>query len=348
MLDIFYTNMSPKVISLKHASGLALNLMDVGATWLSCRVPMLHGQTREVILGCPTANDYAAQDAYMGAMIGRVANRIANARYTRNGLTTLLSTDTPPHQLHGGRVGFDRRRWTIVDQAQTHVRLQLISADGDQGYPGELTVTLDVALTAARQITLDISATTTRDTPVSISQHAYFNLDNHHDDVREHQLQINASQFLPVDDELIPLGQLMAVDQAEYRAFDFRQVKKISTDWLRDAQQKIARGYDHAYLLDAHIDGVCQQAATLSATDGQLTMTIATTMPALQLYTGQYLVGITGRDGLAYQACHGVALEPTYLPDSPNHPEWPQPSCWLQPMQIYRHRIQYDFDVREA
>jgi aldose 1-epimerase len=335
--------MSAQVISLKHPSGLALDLMDVGATWLSCLVPMADGQTREVILGCSRVSDYAAQDAYMGAMIGRVANRIANARFTHDGVTTLLSTNTPPHQLHGGPVGFDKRRWTMVNQSSASVRLQLISVDGDQGFPGELTVTLDVTLSDARQITLDILASTTRKTPVSISQHAYFNLDRKHDDVRQHQLQINASQFLPVDDELIPLGQLMAVDQAEYRAFDFRLVKKMSTDWLRDAQQQIAGGYDHAYLLAAHDGSVCQHAATLIAADGQLSMRIATTMPALQLYTGQYLAGITGRDGLAYRACSGVALEPTYLPDSANHPEWPEPSCWLQPKQLYRHRIEYEF-----
>jgi aldose 1-epimerase len=340
--------MPPKVISLKHPSGLVLDLMDVGATWLSCRVPMADGQTREVILGCPHATDYTAQTARMGAMTGRVANRIANARYTRDGITTLLSTDAPPHQLHGGPVGFDQRRWTIVNQSSTHARLQLISADGDQGFPGELTVTLDVTLSQGRKITLEILATTTRETPVSISQHAYFNLDRHHHDVRQHRLQINAAHYLPVDSELIPLGALVAVDESAHRAFDFRVPKTIAADWMCNPQQQIARGYDHAYLLAAHDGSVCQPAATLVAADGQLSMLIATTMPALQLYTGQYLAGITGRDGSTYSACNGVALEPSYLPDSPNHPEWPQPSCWLSPMQLYRHRIEYDFVVHEV
>lgn len=321
--------------------------MDIGATWLSCRVPMADGQTREVILGCPKAEDYAAQSAYMGATTGRVANRIANARFTRDGVTTLLSTATPPHHLHGGPVGFDRRRWTIVNKSSTTACLQLISDDGDQGYPGELTVTLDVTLSEARKITLEIFATTTRETPVSISQHTYFNLDSRHHDVRQHKLQINASHYLPVDHDLIPLDALVAVDEPSHRAFDFREAKTIAADWMRDHQQQITHGYDHAYLLALHDGSVCQRAANLIAADGQLSMSIATTMPALQLYTGQYLAGITGRDGSTYLTCNGVALEPTYLPDSPNHPEWPQPSCWLQPEQLYRHRIEYDFVVHD-
>jgi len=339
--------MSPHVISLKHPSGLALDLMDIGATWLSCRVPLPHGKTRDVILGCPSAADYGKQNAYMGAMTGRVANRIANARYTRNGVTTLLHTNTPPHQLHGGSMGFDKRRWTILNQTSTAARLQLISADGDQGFPGELNVTVDMALSAPRRISLTISATSRRETPVSISQHAYFNLDNYHHDVRQHQLQINAAHYLPVDHGLIPLGSLAAVDDlgSTRHAFDYRAPKVIGTDWMRDPQQQIARGYDHAFLLAPNDGKMCQQAATLTAADGQLSMTIATTMPALQLYTGHYLAGIIGRDGFPYSAYAGVALEPSFLPDSPNHPEWPQPSCWLAPKQLYRHRIVYDFMV---
>ena len=218
--------MQPRIISLKHSSGLTLNLMDIGATWLSCRVPMQAEQSREVILGCPSANDYANQPAYIGAMIGRVANRIANSQYTHHGITTRLATAAPPHQLHGGPVGFDKRRWTIENQTPSTVRLQLISADGDQGFPGQLTVTLDVALSAARQITLTILATSTRETPVSISQHAYFNLDIDHQDVRQHQLQINATHYLPVDADLIPLGKLLSFNNNAHSAFDFRTPKK--------------------------------------------------------------------------------------------------------------------------
>ncbi len=337
--------MMPQLVSLQHSSGLCLDLMDIGAAWLSCRVPLSQSHTREVILGCATLADYSKQNAYLGAMIGRVANRIANARFVRNGVTTILSTATPPHQLHGGPVGFDKRIWTIQAQSATHVRFQLVSADGDQGFPGELTVTLDVTLSGPAQITLDITATTTRETPISISQHAYFNLDEVHGDVRQHHLQINAAHFLQVDAALIPLGYLTSLDEAQYYLFDFRHSKMIATHLMCEQLLQRAGSFDHAFLLPQQDRYDCQQAATLTSNDGILSMTLSSTMPALHLYTGQFLEGVKARDGSVYRAFNGVALEPSFLPNSSNHSEWPQPSCWLLPEQIYRHRMRYDFGV---
>ncbi len=339
--------LNPKRILLRHPAGLELDLMDVGATWLSCRVPMRGENVREVILGCHEPEGYANQNAYLGAMIGRYANRIANGRFSRNGINYILEKEANArHQLHGGPAGFDRRAWSIVSQTATSVCLQLISPDGDQGFPGRLTVTLTVSLSGARQITLDMQATSDADSPVSITHHAYFNLNQKQDDGRTHLLEIAADSFLPIDESLIPLGELVALENnIEACDFDFRQPKCVAADWLGSAQQKLAAGYDHAYLLGSYKDDVPRPAAKLWSASRDLKMTVTTDMPALHLYTGQFLDGIVGRDGAPYAACAGIALEPEFLPDSPNHPEWPQPTCWLSAGKVYHHTIRYDFDV---
>ena len=338
-----------QLISLTHPSGLALDLMNRGATWLSCRVPMGGNSSREVILGCLKPCDYELQGAYLGAMIGRYTNRIADAVFARNQRTYHLTrTDGTRHQLHGGPDGFHRRYWSVISQSAISVRFRLESPDGDQGYPGDLIVFVQVILSGPRQITLDITAETTEDCPVCLTHHPYFNLDAVHDDARHHSLEIAAEQFLPIDSTLIPTGSLAAVDSpAHGGAFDFRQSRTISSRWLPELQpqQQLADGYDHAYLLleDARIG--CRPAAVLRSSDKRLSMQITTSMPALQLYTGQHLAGIIGRDGLPLRACAGIALEPEFLPDSPNHPEWPQPTCWLASDETYRHTIRYDFNV---
>jgi aldose 1-epimerase len=332
---------NPQIISLKHPSGLTLKLMDYGATWLSCYVPLADGNMRETILGSARPLDDITQNAYMGAMVGRYTNRIANATLRLNGQNIALQKDpTKPHQLHGGPDGFNRRRWTILEQTSTAVTLNLLSPDGDQGFPGALAATAKISLSGARQITLHISATTSKPCPVCITHHPYFNLDASHIDARQHTLQIAADSYLPIDEHLLPLGHIAKVDND----FDFRQPRSIDAHWLRGEQQRRAGGYDHAYLLNRARKNN-ESAAMLISADGKLTLRIETTLPALQLYAGQFLAGILDREGKPFLRYAGVALEPQFLPDSPNHPEWPQPNCWLAPSEVYQHSICYDFST---
>jgi aldose 1-epimerase len=333
---------TPQVISLRHTSSLQLTLMDYGATWLSCKVPMPSGDRRETLLGCATTQDYAKQHAYIGAMIGRFANRIGGATFVANGQDVHLHKDAGhTHQLHGGPDGYDQRFWTLVKHCDTAATFTLLSPDCDQGFPGALDVCARITLSGAQQITLRITATlhaaANINCPVSITHHPYFNLDAVQSDVRNHHLQINAEKFLPIDPTLLPVGALRDATGA----FDFRHSRTIGSRWLEDSQQKLSGGYDHAFLLKPHIAHT--PAASLTAADGKLKLLISTTLPALQLYTGQFLGGIIGRDGTAMNACAGVALEPQFLPDSPNHPEWPQPSCCLSADSSYDHTICYDF-----
>lgn len=339
--------LSAERISLRHTSGLSLDLMDMGATWLSCRVPMDDEETREVILGCPTMADYAEQNAYMGAVIGRVANRIAHGEFTHHDRRYVLSRASGQwHHLHGGVDGFDRRRWHINSLQADSVELQLYSEDGDQGYPGALTVTLRVILSAARQIIMTIDAVTTADTPLSLTHHPYFNLDAVVSDARMQRLQIAATHVLDINADLIPTGALLSLaDDSSTADRDFRHPKTIMADWLGSDQQLLAGGYDHAYLLTKSQPSFVNEAAALWSADGRLKLTVSTDMPALHFYAGQYLNSTIGRDGAAYSACAGIALEPEFLPDAVNHPEWPQPSCWIKTGELVRHIIQYDFTV---
>ncbi|SFM87465.1 aldose 1-epimerase [Izhakiella capsodis] len=325
------------ITTLSNSLGMVVTFMDYGATWLSARVPMQDGSVREALLGCERPRDYLRQDAYLGATIGRYANRIANATLTRTG--TQLDANQPPHQLHGGSQGFSHRRWQIVAQSPQEVSYQLDSPDGDQGFPGNLIATVHYRLEDDNTLSIVWQATVDQSCPVNLTSHAYFNLDAVHGDARQHQLQLMAQRYLPVDYSGIPSRDLTPVNAS---SFDFRQPKTLAKDFLTDADQQAVKGYDHAFLLDAAGDSR-QIAARLTSSDGKLQLTVETSAPALQLYSGNYLAGTPARGSGIYQAFSGIALESEFLPDSPNHSDWPQPDCWLQPGQRYQCITRYRF-----
>lgn len=320
------------LIRLSHASGLKLDLIDWGATWVSCRVPVGGGE-REVLLGHATLADYFTQKGYLGVTVGRFANRIGNARIERDGRVIQLTPNQGVHQLHGGPGGLSTRRWKIVEQGEAHVVFGIESPDGDQGYPGNLAATVCYRLEDGLRISMEYTATVDAPCPVNFTNHAYFNLDGTATDVRQHVLKIAAHEYLPTDENLIPLGHLEPVAGT---GFDFNQPKTIGTDFLVDAQQKTALGYDHAYQLDSSCRGMKAVAASVVSGDGKLAMDLLTTKPALQFYSGNHLAGISARDGATYLPHQGLALETEFLPDCPNHPEWPESDAWLEPGQTYR------------
>ncbi|NIY47338.1 galactose-1-epimerase [Cedecea colo] len=328
-----------RISTLRNSAGMVVTMMDWGATLLSCRVPMKDGTVRETLLGCATPEDYLHQSAYLGATVGRYANRIANGKFVRDGKTISVTANQGEHQLHGGPEGFDKCRWRIVRQNEQEVLYTLDSADGDQGFPGEFRATARYSLTEDNRIAIEFRAKVDKPCPVNLTNHAYFNLDGTQHDVRQHQLQIFADSYLPVDANGIPQAGLKDVTDT---SFDFRSAKTIADDFLREEDQVLVKGYDHAFLLQAKGD-VSQPAAHVWASDKQLQMTVYTSAPALQFYSGNYLDGTPAREQGTYTAYQGLALESEYLPDSPNHPEWPQPDCWLQPDDEYLSVTEYHF-----
>ncbi|WP_034913480.1 galactose-1-epimerase [Erwinia sp. 9145] len=323
-----------RITTLRNAAGMVVSLMDWGATWLSARVPMKDGTVREALLGCATPSDYLHQTAYLGATVGRYANRIAQARLSVNGATIQLAANQGEHQLHGGPEGFNARRWQILSQSAQNVVYQLDSPAGDQGFPGRLLATVTYSLTEDNTLSIAYHATVDEACPVNLTNHAYFNLDAEHGDARQHTLRLNADRYLPVDSDGIPGAALKSVANT---SFDFRQPKRVAQDFLQDDDQRAVKGYDHAFLLSSRE----QPAAELYSADGRLKLTVFTEAPALQFYSGNYLAGTPAREQGVYTAFQGIALESEFLPDSPNHPEWPQPTCWLAPGESFQSVTRY-------
>ncbi len=320
--------------------GLQLDLMDWGGTWLSCLVPMGDAPQREILLGCEDFSGWFSQKSYLNTTVGRYANRIAGARLSHEGKTWALVANQGQNQLHGGAGSFALRRWQILESSAEHVCFGISSPAGDQGFPGNLTVRVTYRILSGSRISMECEAEVDAPSPVGLTNHAYFNLDGVKGDIRQHRLKLAASHYTPVNAEMIPTTGLAEVAGT---SFDFRETRLIASRFMEDEQQEVARGYDHAFLLDS--PSLDTPVASLVSGDGKLTMNLFTDSPAVQFYTGNHLAGTSSREGGCYQAYEGVCLEPGFLPDSPNHPEWPQPDCWLQPGQVYRQKIIWAFQA---
>lgn len=328
-----------RLLTLRNDAGMVVTLMDWGATLLSARIPLSDGSVRETLLGCASPEQYPEQAAFLGASIGRYANRIANSRYTFAGETVELEPSQGNNQLHGGPNGFDKRRWQIVNQNDRQVLFALTSDDGDQGFPGNLCATAQYRLTDDNRISITYRATVDKPCPVNLTNHVYFNLDGDKTDVRKHKLQILADEYLPVDEMGIPHDGLKSVAGS---TFDFRTPKIISSEFLADDDQRKVKGYDHAFLLQAQ-GNARTPVARLWSQDEKLQMVVYTSAPALQFYSGNFLGGTPSRGPDAYEDWQGLALESEFLPDSPNHPEWQQPDCFLRPGEEYASVTEYQF-----
>lgn len=323
------------MIYLNSSNGIRIALHPFGATWVSCQIPLNDGR-REVLLGCRAA-DLPLQSAYLGATIGRYANRIAGAAFCLGGQRYALSANQDgKHTLHGGTDNFSYRNWQVTARSDTHVAFRLHSPDGDQGFVGNLTA--DVVYTLDNNVvTIDYTAICDRDSVCSLSNHAYFNLDGC-GDARRQRLQINSDKYLPVNSDGIPTAELTHV---EHTPFDFRHSKTLAQNFTAVCEQHPVGGYDHAFYFGNNTRN--KTAAVLQSADQRVTMTLAMTQPALQCYSGNFLAGTPDRNGGVYENYAGIALEPGCLPDSPNHPKRLS-DCLISADKPYRHRVVYAFD----
>ncbi|MGJ7417413.1 aldose epimerase family protein [Streptomyces cinereoruber] len=332
---------------LDSPSGVYAEILTYGGVLHALGVPDTTGRTGNVVLSLPSLDRYAEKSPYLGALIGRYANRIAHGRFRLAGTVHEIPVNDRGHALHGGPAGFDGRIWeaTPFTEGDTAgLRLRLHSPDGDMGFPGALDVTAVYALDAAGTLSLDCAATTDRTTVVNLSHHAYFNLAADGGHVLDHTLGVDGAGYLPVDPDGIPLGPVADVTGTP---FDLTSPRRLREGVLAggDEQVRHAGGYDHCWALsggEAGESAVPRRAARLAAPDGTRTMEVWTTAPGLQVYTANQLDGTLTDPGGRPLPRHGaVCLEPQHFPDAPNRPAYP--SAVLEPGTTGRRRTEFRF-----
>ena len=335
------------IYTLTNSSGMEVRVMTYGGVVVSLKVPDRNGVLDDVVLGYDSLAGYLRSSPYFGAIVGRYANRIAKGRFTVAGRTYQLALNNAPNALHGGVRGFDKVVWTAVPIPPTDsgvgVSLTYVSPNGEEGYPGTVHATVTYLLTGADELSISYQANSDLETPINLTNHTYFNLAGAgKGDILGHRLAINADHFTPVDSTLIPTGAIAPVAGTP---FDFRHDTTIGARIdLPDPQLHNGGGYDHNFVLNKPgLDSASWAARAVEPTTGRM-LTVRTTEPGVQFYTGNFLDGtITGKGGRIYQKRAGFCLETQHFPDSPNHPNFP--STIVRPDGVYRSRTTYSFSI---
>ncbi|MBI0447173.1 galactose mutarotase [Deinococcus sp. DB0503] len=332
---------------LETAGGLRAEIMTYGGVLVRLLTPDRHGIPGDIVLGHDHPEPYfnRVSSPFFGALIGRYANRIAGGRFSLNGRVYQLAQNDGPNALHGGERGFDQRLWAgraVVGENGPSVTLTYLSPDGEEGYPGNLSVQVTYTLTPDHTLQIDSAATTDAPTILNLTQHTYWNLSgNASRDILDHELTVRAETMTPVDVTLIPTGELRPVAGTP---FDFREARRLGEQIdAPDEQLRFAGGYDHNFVLDGA--PALKAAATLYDPGSGRQIEVATTEPGLQVYSGNFLDGrITGKGGQRYGYRWAVCLETQHFPDSPNQPHFP--SVVLRPGERFASRTVYAFSTR--
>ncbi|MDZ7316842.1 MAG: galactose mutarotase [candidate division KSB1 bacterium] len=332
-----------ELFTLTNQSGMKVQITNYGGTIVSLWVPDKNGVLGDVVLGHDNLEGYLKASPYFGSTIGRYGNRIAQGRFTLDGVEYRLAQNNGANHLHGGVRGFDKQIWEAKARRgknKAAIELSRVSPDGEEGYPGELYARVTFTLTDDNALQIDYLAKTNKPTVCNLTNHSYFNLrDGGASTILDHLLQIDADYYLPVDAGLIPVGKPAPV---EGTPFDFRTPTRIGERIdQQDEQLANGGGYDHNWVLNGE-NGVLRRVATLSDTVSGRVMEIYTTEPGLQFYSGNFLDGtIKGKNGVVYAHRSGLCLETQHFPDSPNRPDFP--SVVLRPGQVYRSTTIYKF-----
>lgn len=333
-----------EIVTLSNARGVTARILTYGAILQSLSAPDRTGRPDDITLGYASMAGYLAAPNYFGASVGRYANRIKAGTFSIDGKTYKLALNNGPNALHGGVQGYDRRLWTIetVTSGPTaSVVLKYVSADGEEGYPGQLTVTATYSLNDQNELRVDYTATTTKSTIVNITNHSFFNLagENAQKSIYGHLLTIPAETTTPVDKTLIPTGEFRPVAGTP---FDFRKPTVIGARIRdgRDPQIVYGQGYDENFVVSRAVSASPRLMARVEDPGSGRILDILSNQPGVQLYTGNFLDGTAiGKSGLAYRQGDGIALEPQVFPDTPNQPAFG--SARLDPGQVYRNIIIY-------
>ncbi|MCD7923111.1 MAG: galactose mutarotase [Clostridiales bacterium] len=325
---------------MKNSEGAYVTVTSYGCRVVDICVPDREGQLRDVCLGYDTLEEYEKDTASFGAVVGRHANRIENGIFTLNNVTYRLAVNNGPNHLHGGLRGFHHYNWDSQISGNT-VRFTRISPDGEEGYPGNLSMTVTYSWSEDNELCISYQATTDRDTVFNTTNHTYFNLNGEDSDtVLDHMLLIKATQFTENDEHALPTGKFVDVDGTP---MDFTKAKPIGQDIRADYYQlKYSRTYDHNFVLTGK--GLTE-AAVLSSPESGIRMTCFTDQPGLQLYVPAASPAAHGKNGRCYPACGSVCLETQHFPNSTSHPEFP--SVILTPEEPFQSKTIYNFSVTD-
>jgi aldose 1-epimerase len=338
-----------EIFTLTNLNGLELRAINYGAIIQSLKVPDKSGQFADIVNGHDALDGYLNRSRFFGAVVGRYGNRIAKGKFTLDGTEYTLALNNGPNHLHGGVKGFDKVVWDVTKDAvkagsrEAAVTFSRLSPDGEEGYPGNLTVSVTYVLTDENELLVAYAATTDKATPINLTQHSYFNLAGHQTkDILDHRLMVNADRYTPVDETQIPTGAKAPVAGTP---FDFRTATRIGARIAEDNEQlKIGAGYDHNFVLNRQGAGLALAARLGDPASGRV-MEVLTTQPGLQVATANRLDGtIVGKGGATYGRHSGVCLETQHFPDSPNQPEFP--STILRPDQHFESRTVFKFSFK--
>jgi aldose 1-epimerase len=332
-----------EIYTLRNSHGMEATIMTYGGIVTSLKVPDRNGKFGDVVLGFDNLSSYLTNSPYFGALIGRYGNRIAKGQFTLDGQTYTLPINNAPNTLHGGPNGFDKVVWTAKPADTFYgpgLELTYFSKDGEEGFPGNLTVKAIYVVTEKDELVVQFTATTDKDTVCNLTHHSYFNLRGS-GDVLDYVVQINADKFTPTDSTSIPTGELKPVAGTP---FDFRQPTAIGGRINDDNEQlKFGTGYDHNWVFKKSSGELILAARVVEPTTGRV-LEVFTTSPGMQFYTGNFLDGtIKGKGGQIYKFRDAFCMEPQGFPDSPNHPNFP--TTELKPGETYKNTIIYKFSA---
>ena len=337
-----------EIYTLTNANGVEARITTYGAIVVSLKTPDRDGKLEDIVLGFDTLDGYLKGHPYFGAIIGRFGNRIGKAKFTLNGTEYKLAANNGENTLHGGLKGFDKVVWKAkpaTHKDSTELELTYLSKDGEEGFPGNLSVKVVYTLSNNDELKIDYSATTDKDTVINMSSHSYFNLAGQgNGEILSHQVLINADRFTPVDSGLIPTGELRSVKGTP---FDFTQATAIGSRVNQDEEQlKLGGGYDHNWVVNGKAGSMRLAARVVEPTTGRV-MEVSTTEPGVQFYIGNFLDGtLTGKGGKVYKRRYGFCLETQHFPDSPNKPDFP--STVLKKGERYQTTTVFKFSTDRA
>lgn len=323
--------------TLENQNGMRISVADYGATLVNVLVPDQAGRLTDVVLGYDDVSGYEAGDKFFGAIVGRVANRIGGASFKLNGKTYKLAANDHGNNLHSGMDFYSKRMWTVLEYGKDHIVLALESPDGDQGYPGKVTIRVSYTLTDDNEIKIHYHAVPEEDTLINMTNHSYFNLSGQDTGtVLNQEVWINADAYTEADAESIPTGEIVSV---EGTPMDFRQKKTLGKDVDADYQAlRFGGGYDHNWVLNG---SGSRKAAEMSSADTGITMEVYTDLPGMQMYCGNFLEGDRGKGGASYEKRSAVCFETQYFPDAVHKDHFAGPV--VKAGQVYDTETVYKF-----